>query len=431
MLSHDLLTCLSQNQFFKDVDQKDLRELDDILFQKKHYQAGDVIIEEGTIGDEMFLLAEGSVKVSKKLSSGEEMKINQLNAGEFLGELSLILEKKRTASVFCLTDVILIVIKKDAFFSITTSIPHLISNVAQIIAEKLRTSDARSISEVGRNIELLQLNKKISEQKQILETQKDVLEKLNATKDKFFSIIAHDLKNPFSSLIGFSNLLIEEFDQLSKEDIRKFVSNIHGSADNLIKLLNNLLQWSESQTGRIEYHPQKSDLSIIVNNTISLLTPNAEEKQVKLVSNIDENTIAWFDKNMITTVFRNLINNAIKFTNPGGEIHVEGKSSDNFIELSVIDSGIGIKKTDAEKLFIIDVKHSTPGTSGEEGTGLGLILCKEFVERHGGEIWVESELEKGSEFKFTLLSTKSEIVGKEKAHDVRIDDYQIKPHRRS
>jgi len=423
MLSQDLLTCLSRNQFFKGIDQKNLKLLDESLFQIKQYHSEDVFIKEGTIGDEMFLIVEGTVQVSKKLPSGEEMTISQHRAGEFLGELALITETNRSASVSCLTDAQLIVIKKKAFFSITASIPHLLSNVAQIIAERLCSSDDRSASEVGKSLALLQLNKKISEQK-------NELEELNATKDKFFSIIAHDLKNPFNSLLGFSNLLIEGFDQLSKEDIHKFVSNIHVSADNLFKLLNNLLQWSQAQTGRIEYNPKKSDLYSIVNSNISLLTPSAEEKQVRLVSNVSENTFACFDENMITTVCRNLINNAIKFTNPGGEIRVESTLSGGFIELAVIDSGVGIKQSDARNLFIIDVKHSTTGTSGEKGTGLGLILCKEFVERHGGRIWVESELEKGSKFKFTLPEANDMPLDKEKLHDTGMDDNQITPDKR-
>ncbi len=407
MLGQDLLTGLNQNQFFKDIDLKDLKHLDESLFQTKHYRSGDMVIEEGTIGDEMFLLIEGSMQISKKLSSGEEIKLSQRHAGDFLGELALILEKKRSASVYCLTDVKLIVIKKDAFFSITAAIPHLLSNVAQIIAEKLCASDNRSINEVEKSMELLRLNKMISEQKKVLEAQKYELEQLNATKDKFFSIIAHDLKSPFNSLLGFSNLLIEEFDRLPKEDIQKFAENIYRSADNLFKLLNNLLQWSQSQTGRIEYRPKKSDLYSVVKNVIALLKPNADAKQVKIISNIDENIIAYFDENMITAVLRNLINNAIKYSNTGGKIRLKSVVLDKLIELSVIDNGVGISQADAEKLFKIDGKYSTKGTSGEKGTGLGLILCKEFVERHGGKIWVESELKKGSEFKFTLPTTKS------------------------
>jgi two-component system, sensor histidine kinase and response regulator len=402
MIGQDLLACLNQNQFFKDIDQKDLKQLDVSFFQTKHYQPGDMVIEEGAIGDEMFLIVEGSVQVSKQLSDREEMKISQRHAGDFLGEMALILKKKRSASVYCLTDVKLIVIKKDAFFSITAFIPHLLNNVAQITAEKLRTSDTRSITEVAKSMELLRLNKQISEQKKILEAQKNELEALNASKDKFFSIIAHDLKSPFNTLLGFSNVLIEEFDCLSQENVRKFAANIHRSADNLLKLLNNLLQWAQSQTGRIEYRPRNSVICSAVKNVMTLLKPNADEKQVTMVSDIEENAIACFDENMITTVLRNLINNAIKFSNRGDEIRLESALSDKFIELSVSDNGVGINQADVEKLFKIDAKHSTKGTFGEKGTGLGLILCKEFVERHGGKIWVESELKKGTHFKFTL-----------------------------
>lgn len=235
-----------------------------------------------------------------------------------------------------------------------------------------------------------------------LNIQKTKLEEANTTKDKFFTIIAHDLQNPFNSLLGYSDLLMKEADMFLNEQAREFAYNIHISTIKLLRLSKNLLYWARSQTGQLEYHPQKTDLETIVTGNVEVLLPGAKEKQIIVKSRVEKHTIVLCDKNMISTVIRNLISNAIKYTNPGGEIRIEASRTGSFTEISIIDNGIGISKEDAEKLFKIDVKHSGIGTAGETGTGLGLMLCKEFVEKNKGKIRVESEPGKGSRFIFTL-----------------------------
>jgi len=249
---------------------------------------------------------------------------------------------------------------------------------------------------------LQEKNKQLKETNQKLIVSEKNLKTLNATKDKFFSIIAHDLKTPFNALLGFSELLYKNLDNYNKEKIRKYSNVIYHSARTLFNLIENLLQWSGTQTGSIDFNPEEYDLRETVNNVISLLKMSADNKNINLYSEIQEPVFVYADKNIISTVIRNLLNNAIKFTQANGEVKITASSKNGVIEISVIDSGIGISKDNIKNLFKIDLYYSTKGTTGEKGTGLGLILCKEFIEKNGGEIWVESEAGKGSIFFFTL-----------------------------
>lgn len=237
-----------------------------------------------------------------------------------------------------------------------------------------------------------------------LKLQNEELEKINATKDKFFSIVAHDLKSPFNSIIGFSNLLVERVKENNYDDIEKYADTIQQSSNHAMDLLTNLMEWSRSQTGRMEFNPEYIELVELMNETELLLTGAAEQKFIILKKELPSALTVYADKNRIRTVLRNLISNAIKFTNQGGEITISAIEDKNNFTISVRDTGIGIPPETIDKLFRIDSNYSTSGTQNEKGTGLGLILCKEFVEKHGGKIWVESKLGEGSKFKFTLPS---------------------------
>ncbi|TLX70443.1 hypothetical protein E9993_22260 [Labilibacter sediminis] len=228
------------------------------------------------------------------------------------------------------------------------------------------------------------------------------LQKLNATKDKFFSIIAHDLKSPFNSLMGFSEMLSLHVETKSHADIMEFSKVIHNSTRKLYSLVETLLQWSRTQLGTTEYKPVKLDVKFVSANIISILKINAEEKDIVISLQIDENLMAWADKDLYSAVLRNLITNAIKFSRVGSVINVSSQIKHDNVIISVSDSGVGISKENMEKIFRVDANPTTEGTFKEKGTGLGLVLCKEFVEINKGTIWVESELEKGSTFKFTV-----------------------------
>lgn len=230
----------------------------------------------------------------------------------------------------------------------------------------------------------------------------DELKQLNATKDKFFSIIAHDLKNPFITILGFSDLLLNDYNELTDEEILFYIEEMKKSADISHNLLQNLLQWSRSQTGRIEFNPVKLNLSDLIKENFNLLNATATNKQIELISEVPDNLFINADEEMIKTILRNLISNAIKFTPKGGKVKICSRIQNNFIETCVEDTGIGMSEEIMSKLFRLDVSHTSKGTDQEAGTGLGLILCKEFVEKNNGTIRVESEPGKGSRFIFTL-----------------------------
>jgi len=228
------------------------------------------------------------------------------------------------------------------------------------------------------------------------------LQKALQDKDKLLSIIAHDLSNPFSVLITFSKLLIDSYEEFSKEDVLNYLRTFYQTSKQGYNLLDNLLKWSKSQTGKMEVEPVIIDLKDIVEENITLLYSQANSKKIILTNHVPEGLLAFADLNMILTVIRNLISNAIKFTNEHGTVEISGALHDNFVEIKIQDNGVGISDEDLEKIFRIDVKHSTAGTANERGTGLGLMLCKEFIERNMGKLVAKSKINEGSEFSFML-----------------------------
>jgi signal transduction histidine kinase len=247
-----------------------------------------------------------------------------------------------------------------------------------------------------------ELDQKVRARTQELEKYAAELTELNATKDKFFGIIAHDLKNPLSSLIGASELLINYANQLDKDNILNISMLLHGSAQQGYALLENLLEWSMTQTGKLEFYTQKMILNEVIKDTLSIFKTQATNKNIDLQCKINGILEAEFDKNLISSVLRNLLSNAIKFTPKNGKVFIQAHKVQDYIEIGVKDTGIGIPENIGNNIFRIDVKYTREGTEQEKGTGLGLLLCREFVERHGGRIWVESKLGEGSEFKFTI-----------------------------
>jgi len=229
------------------------------------------------------------------------------------------------------------------------------------------------------------------------------LEKLNATKDKFFSIIAHDLKNPFTGLLGLSEFLRENARNLAVEEISEIAGQIYESSSKAFKLLENLLNWSRAQTGQIDYYPIVFRINDLIDETIELLQPQAQNTNIHLVKDVCEDLYCVADKNMISAVIRNLATNALKFTRVGGRIDIIGKKNNELIEITVKDNGIGLSEKDMLKLFRIDVKNTEIGASSTgKGTGLGLILCKEFIEKNNGRIYADGAPDKGCAFTFTI-----------------------------
>ena len=228
------------------------------------------------------------------------------------------------------------------------------------------------------------------------------LKELVATKDKFFNIVAHDLKNPFTSLLGASELLYDNIDLMTPQNVKELALILNDSAKGGYAILQNLLDWSRSQTGLLKFNPENLNLRVLIDENIDNLQLQVTNKEIYLSSELKDDLQVCADKNMINTVLRNLLSNAVKYTYKKGNIVVRVTNDVDEIIISVKDSGIGISKEKAETLFRIENSLSLPGTEKEQGTGLGLKLCKEFTEKMGGRIWVESDSGKGSEFKFTI-----------------------------
>ncbi|MCK9617434.1 MAG: ATP-binding protein [Lentimicrobiaceae bacterium] len=242
---------------------------------------------------------------------------------------------------------------------------------------------------------LNQLNLKLSESE-------INLKKINSQKDQFFSIIAHDLKSPFTTIIGLSEVLTEGFDDYDENEKIYYLNSIKEAGNNTLKLLENLLQWAQSQTGLLSFLPEKTDLYSLVYEIIEISKLQAVQKNIILTTTILPQTFVTADKNMLQTILRNLVSNAIKFSYSDGNVKIHYAKTPTEHQISVTDQGTGIKPEDIAKLFIVGEKFKTLGTKDERGTGLGLLLCKEFVEKHHGKIWVNSEVGIGSTFLFTI-----------------------------
>lgn len=218
------------------------------------------------------------------------------------------------------------------------------------------------------------------------------LNELNSTKDKFFSVVSHDLKSPFAGISGLTNLMIEDLDRNNFSKIREYAGIILNSTQNAMDLLKNLTEWSRINSNKLAFNPKETDIITIINEVIEIMQAPAFQKSITITKETPSHLQIYADKEMISSVFRNIISNSIKFSHPGGNVHISVKEKENKAAVKVIDSGVGMKKETIEKLFKIGENVSTPGTRREHGTGLGLILVKEFISLHGGEIHVKSEV---------------------------------------
>ncbi|MCF8344734.1 MAG: cyclic nucleotide-binding domain-containing protein [Bacteroidales bacterium] len=341
------------------------------------------IVHKGEIGNAMFIIESGTVKVHDA-----DYIFSVLKEEDVFGEYYLIDSEERSASVTTLEKTELLRINQETFY--------------RLMARDINITRGILKSSVGRLRRMNEVEEELARKNIEIENRKKELLDLNATKDKFFSIIAHDVRSPLGTIISFFEFLNSNVEELDKMEIVDLVKSIYTSTDRLLKLLDNLLQWSRIQTGELQCKPENFDIRSVVLSNIDLLKMNAEKKGINLYSEIDSKTMVNADVNMTNAVLRNLISNGIKFTGQQGSVWVSSKRTNGKIAVSVHDTGIGISKENLKKLFRIDLKHSTPGTEDEKGTGLGLNLCKEFVEKNGGRIKVESKPGEGTVITFTV-----------------------------
>jgi signal transduction histidine kinase len=352
---------------------------------------GEVVFHKGDLLHAMYIIVEGRVKVHD-----EEHEFTQFQSRQYFGEYSLIDSSVRSASVTTMEDTRLLRLDKTVFDNIISKNVDIARAILKALIKRLRSNNI--LEE-----QLTQKSYELKQEKEEIEKKRKELEELNATKDKFFSIIAHDLKNPFNTVIGLSELLLYRYDSYDEDKIKEFIGQINKFSSNAYNLLDNLLQWARSQTNRIKVNKSQVNICKLAKENTFLLQDKADEKNIQLINEVDGSLICWVDKNMINTVIRNLISNALKFTEENGYVKIVSENmDDNKVKISVVDNGVGMDKEDIPKLFNITTNFSSEGTNSEAGTGLGLILCKEFIEKNDGEIWAESEKGKGSSFSFTI-----------------------------
>lgn len=333
----------------------------------------------------------------------KENEIDLLRKTNEIGQLNL--EKQRIFRNYLLLVVILFV----GLMILLLNRYRYISKINKMLREQKEeiTLANRKLQELNRHLleqkqKVEELNLKLNEANKQLSVSEQHLIATNVTKDKFFSIISHDLRNPFASIVSFSRILKRDIANLSREELTELVAELDKSVLKISNLLENLLQWSRSQSGKMKQHPESFHVSEIVKENLTLFAATAREKGIEISDMVDKDLYVWADRNMLDTVIRNLLSNALKYTDMGGVVTIESGLHQGMVSLAVSDTGIGIPEKDQEKLFRPEALYSTYGTREEKGSGLGLMLCREFVEKMGGNIWFESVEGKGSRFVFTL-----------------------------
>lgn len=349
-----------------------------------NYLAGHHIIHQGDISNDFYFIAEGEVEV---IIGSHQVKV--LQKGDVFGLYPLADSKERSADIIAKTETKVLKLNGEDFIKAAASDASLLKGLASEISYTSR--------------DLLTLHQTIANQRDEIEKQKTELAQLNVTKDKLFSIMGHDLRSPVASIITLIEILLSDLDSMANSDLRAMLNDISQLSQIHLKLLENLLQWSRLHTGVTRISPDPIELSEIVEDALSMCEYRFKSKQLSFSRDLEYRSTFRADKNMIQTILRNLLLNAAKFTPRGGSVTIRSrKVNTNEIEISVSDTGIGMSPRQVERLFKLDQVQSCYGTENEAGTGLGLIICHDFVEKNGGRISVESTENIGSTFTITL-----------------------------
>lgn len=340
--------------------------------------------------------------------------VAQDDEGIFYGVLTTgdIVQNPKTLIIDCLT--------------IKELIDSELSVEAAILNMDTAKTDVLPVGKNGKFVGLVfknELHKYISdynlELEKIIKTRTKKLEEAITTKDLVFSIIAHDLKSPFNSILGFTELLKNKIRNLDVEKSEKLISSMYFQARNTYNLLENLLNWARSNSSQIVFNPIPCNISTICDAIINQVSDSAQLKNITINSFHTNESYAFADKNMLEVVLRNLLSNAIKYTESNGKIEIYSLPAGEFIEITVSDNGIGMTEEVKGKLFKSDLPESKPGTDNERGTGLGLVICKDFIEKNHGKIWIENNANKGTSIKFTLPIYKEEVHKSHKAEALK------------
>lgn len=293
-------------------------------------------------------------------------------------------------------------IKEQKFY---TDIPIIFITAKTDVNDIVKGFEAGAVDYISKPFNKHELLARISTHLELNAARKELIE-LSAMKEKMFSLVVHDLRSPFNAIMGFSDIIVNEYEDLTKTEIVEIAANIYKSSKGAIGLIENLMEWAKIQLNKISFKPEEINLYESIENTIDLSKLYSKKKQILIEENIPQDIKIYTDKNLLNTVIRNLLSNAIKFTSQEGQIKITAKKVNEHVELSVKDSGIGISEENIQKLFKENEYYTTKGTSNEKGSGIGLFLCKNLIKKLSGDIWVNSQPGEGSEFVFTLPISK-------------------------
>ncbi len=395
-LNNNIISLLREVEIFSGFDESILEEFAKNM-NEIHLRKDETIFKKGDKECAMYIILDGSVQVHD-----QDYLFTTLNNKQFFGEYSLIDSSVRSASVTAVRDTKLLELTQFTFEKATQKQPELWKSVLVALIKRLRDYNILEEKLTKRTLEIQKKKFIIEKEMENISSQKKELEAINLTKDKFFTIIAHDLKNPFSTVISISDILLQRYDKYDKKKTIEYIEQINRYSKNAYNLLENLLQWARSQTGSMKINFKRASIDAIINEVIELYTVSAQQKEITFEKIVDKQLHGYFDVDMITTVIRNLVANSMRYSPPKGKITIEVLETGDMLTINVNDQGKGIEPENRESLFRIDVRQNLEEDENYQGSGFGLIICKEFVSKNGGDIWVDSKISNGTTFCFTL-----------------------------
>jgi signal transduction histidine kinase len=395
-LNNNIISLLHEVEIFSGFDESILEEFAKSM-NEIHLKKDETLFKKGDKECAMYIILDGSIQVHD-----QDYLFTTLNNKQFFGEYSLIDSSVRSASVTAVRDTKLLELTQFTFEKATQKQPELWKSVLVALIKRLRDYNILEEKLTKRTLEIQKKKFIIEKEMENISSQKKELEAINLTKDKFFTIIAHDLKNPFSTVISISDILLQRYDNYDKEKTIEYIEQINRYSKNAYNLLENLLQWARSQTGSMKINFKRASIDAIINEVIELYTVSAQQKEITFEKIVDKELHGYFDVDMITTVIRNLVANSMRHSPPKGKITIEVLETGDMLTINVSDEGKGIEPENRESLFRIDVRQNLEEDENFQGSGFGLIICKEFVSKNGGDIWVDSKISNGTTFCFTL-----------------------------
>ncbi len=394
--NQNITSLLREVEIFSGFEENILKEFSQNM-KEVFLKKDEALFHKGDNEHAMYVILDGSVQVHDN-----EYIFTTLNNKQVFGEYSLIDSSVRSATVTAVRDSNLLELKQEIFDKATKEKPEIWQSILISLIKRLRDYNILEEKLTLRTLKIQKKKYEIEKEKESINSQKKELESINATKDKFFTIIAHDLKTPFSTIRQVSESLKTNFNNLNEAEIKSSIDQINSFSKNAYSLLDKLLQWAQSQTGSMKINFKRSNLSNAVKEVTELYEGTALQKSLSFKVNVDTNIYGYFDIDMVTTVFRNLIANAIDYSKTNGNIYITAEESNDMIIIEVRDEGIGMEQNILDSLFKIEDRKEMDTASQNEDTGLSLIICKEFILKNGGEIWAESTKSRGTTLKFTL-----------------------------